>query len=76
VFRRLELDLSDDVLRALAAGKPKVIERVLMLLRLQLDKFLEKTGRDATWRRRELYYQNPDPVLRLSLNSPPSHPSK
>ncbi|XP_060557375.1 sperm flagellar protein 1-like isoform X6 [Ruditapes philippinarum] len=43
VFRRLELDLSDDVLRALANCKPKVIERVLMLLRLQIDKFLEKT---------------------------------
>ncbi|XP_052229100.1 sperm flagellar protein 1-like isoform X5 [Dreissena polymorpha] len=43
VLRRLELDLSDDVLRALANGKPKVIERVLMLLRLQIDKMLEKT---------------------------------
>ncbi|XP_060557370.1 sperm flagellar protein 1-like isoform X2 [Ruditapes philippinarum] len=75
VFRRLELDLSDDVLRALANCKPKVIERVLMLLRLQIDKFLEKTGRDSHWRRRELYYQNPDPVLRLHLNTPPSHPN-
>ncbi|XP_045189377.1 sperm flagellar protein 1-like isoform X7 [Mercenaria mercenaria] len=43
VLRRLELDLSDDVLRALANAKPKVIERVLMLMRLQIDKFLEKT---------------------------------
>ncbi|XP_052772462.1 sperm flagellar protein 1-like isoform X12 [Mya arenaria] len=43
VLKRLELDLSDDVLRALANGKPKVIERVLMLIRLQIDKFLEKT---------------------------------
>ncbi|XP_052229097.1 sperm flagellar protein 1-like isoform X2 [Dreissena polymorpha] len=74
VLRRLELDLSDDVLRALANGKPKVIERVLMLLRLQIDKMLEKTGRDGSWRRQELYYTNPDPVyLRLRLNSPPSH---
>ncbi|XP_045189371.1 sperm flagellar protein 1-like isoform X2 [Mercenaria mercenaria] len=75
VLRRLELDLSDDVLRALANAKPKVIERVLMLMRLQIDKFLEKTGRDSLWRRRELYYQNPDPVLRLQLNTPPSHPN-
>ncbi|XP_052229099.1 sperm flagellar protein 1-like isoform X4 [Dreissena polymorpha] len=77
VLRRLELDLSDDVLRALANGKPKVIERVLMLLRLQIDKMLEKTGRDGSWRRQELYYTNPDPVyLRLRLNSPPSHSTK
>ncbi|XP_052772459.1 sperm flagellar protein 1-like isoform X9 [Mya arenaria] len=77
VLKRLELDLSDDVLRALANGKPKVIERVLMLIRLQIDKFLEKTGRDQSWRRKELYHTNPDPVyLRLRLNSPPpSHPN-
>lgn len=43
VLRRLDLDLSDDVMRALANSKPKVIERVLMLLRLQIDKLLEKT---------------------------------
>ncbi|KAL4232001.1 Sperm flagellar protein 1 [Mactra antiquata] len=75
VFKKLELDLSDDVLHALANAKPKVIERVLMLLRLQIDKFLEKTGRDARWRRKELYYQDPDPVLRLRLNTPLPHPT-
>lgn len=47
VLRRLDLDLSDDVMRALANSKPKVIERVLMLLRLQIDKLLEKTGRSV-----------------------------
>ena len=76
VLRRLDLDLSDDVMRALANSKPKVIERVLMLLRLQIDKLLEKTGRDTAWRRKELFYQTPDPALRLNINTPTSHPSK
>lgn len=73
VLKALDLELSEDVMRALADGKPKVIERVLMLLRHQIDKMLEKTGRDALWRRRELYYSQPNPeFLRLQLKSPPS----
>ncbi|XP_071168248.1 sperm flagellar protein 1-like isoform X7 [Mytilus edulis] len=45
VLRKLDLDLSDDVIRALANTtnpKPRVIEKVLMLLRMQLDKMMEK----------------------------------
>lgn len=45
VLRKLDLDLSDDVIRALANTtnpKPRVIEKVLMLLRMQIDKFLER----------------------------------
>jgi hypothetical protein len=48
VLRKLDLDLSDDVIRALANTtnpKPRVIEKVLMLLRMQIDKFLERQGR-------------------------------
>ncbi|XP_071168251.1 sperm flagellar protein 1-like isoform X9 [Mytilus edulis] len=48
VLRKLDLDLSDDVIRALANTtnpKPRVIEKVLMLLRMQLDKMMEKQGR-------------------------------
>ncbi|KAK7493242.1 hypothetical protein BaRGS_00015579 [Batillaria attramentaria] len=44
VLRRLDLDLSDDVIRSLANAKTKVIERVLMMLRSQLDKAIEKTN--------------------------------
>lgn len=45
VLRRLDLELSDDVIRALANTtnpKPRVIEKVLMLLRTQIDKMLER----------------------------------
>ncbi|CAC5360104.1 unnamed protein product [Mytilus coruscus] len=45
VLRKLDLDLSDDVIRALANTtnpKPRVIEKVLMLLRMQIDKMMEK----------------------------------
>ncbi|CAC5360105.1 sperm flagellar protein 1-like isoform X4 [Mytilus californianus] len=48
VLRKLDLDLSDDVIRALANTtnpKPRVIEKVLMLLRMQIDKMMEKQGR-------------------------------
>ncbi|XP_041367948.1 sperm flagellar protein 1-like isoform X2 [Gigantopelta aegis] len=41
---KLNMDLSDDVIRSLANGKVKVIERVLMMVRLQLDKALEKAS--------------------------------
>ncbi|XP_052707145.1 sperm flagellar protein 1-like isoform X17 [Crassostrea angulata] len=55
VLRKLDLDLSDEVIRALANCKPKVVEKVLMLLRLQIDKNLQrqealvpvKTGRSS-----------------------------
>ncbi|XP_022345382.2 sperm flagellar protein 1-like isoform X12 [Crassostrea virginica] len=55
VLRKLDLDLSDEVIRALANCKPKVVEKVLMLLRLQIDKNLQrqealvplKTGRTS-----------------------------
>ncbi|KAL3865295.1 hypothetical protein ACJMK2_006902, partial [Sinanodonta woodiana] len=43
VLKKLDLDLSDEVIRALSNSKPKVIEKVLLLLRLQIDKFLEKS---------------------------------
>jgi len=45
VLRRLELDLSDDVIRALANCKQRVVEKVLMMLRTQIDKFIEKSNR-------------------------------
>lgn len=45
VLRKLDLDLSDEVIRALANCKPKVVEKVLMLLRLQIDKNLQRQGR-------------------------------
>ena len=67
MFKRLDLELTEDVMRALANGKPNVIEKVLMLLRLQIDKRLERTGRDYSWRRRELYYIDPV-LLRLPVN--------
>ena len=38
------MDLSDDMIRSLANGKVKVIERVLMMVRLQLDKALENAS--------------------------------
>ncbi|XP_061184338.1 sperm flagellar protein 1-like isoform X6 [Saccostrea echinata] len=55
VLRKLDLDLSDEVIRALANCKAKVVEKVLMLLRLQIDKNLQrqealvpvKTGRSS-----------------------------
>ncbi|XP_056005759.1 sperm flagellar protein 1-like isoform X11 [Ostrea edulis] len=55
VLRKLDLDLSDEVIRALANCKPKVVEKVLMLLRLQIDRNLQrqealvpvKTGRSS-----------------------------
>ncbi|KAK3584448.1 hypothetical protein CHS0354_006067, partial [Potamilus streckersoni] len=43
VLKKLDLDLSDEVIKALANSKPRVIEKVLLLLRLQIDKFLEKS---------------------------------
>jgi len=45
VMRRLELDLSDDVIRSLANCKQRVVEKVLMMLRVQIDKFIEKSNR-------------------------------
>lgn len=45
MLRKLDLDLSDEVIRALANCKPKVVEKVLMLLRLQIDKNLQRQGR-------------------------------
>ncbi|XP_061184311.1 sperm flagellar protein 1-like isoform X2 [Saccostrea echinata] len=45
VLRKLDLDLSDEVIRALANCKAKVVEKVLMLLRLQIDKNLQRQGR-------------------------------
>lgn len=45
VLYRLDLDLSDEVIRALVKSKKKVVERVLMLLRLQIDKAMEKMQR-------------------------------
>ncbi|XP_048744028.2 sperm flagellar protein 1-like isoform X1 [Ostrea edulis] len=45
VLRKLDLDLSDEVIRALANCKPKVVEKVLMLLRLQIDRNLQRQGR-------------------------------
>ncbi|XP_076472815.1 sperm flagellar protein 1-like isoform X2 [Babylonia areolata] len=44
VLRRLDLDLSDDVIRALANAKAKVVEKVLMMLRNQLDKAIDRTN--------------------------------
>ncbi|XP_012946508.1 sperm flagellar protein 1 [Aplysia californica] len=45
VLRRIELDLSDDVIRALSNCKQRVVEKVLMMLRVQIDKFIEKSNR-------------------------------
>lgn len=45
MLRKLDLDLSDEVIRALANCKPKVVEKVLMLLRLQIDRNLQRQGR-------------------------------
>ncbi|CAL1542860.1 unnamed protein product [Lymnaea stagnalis] len=42
VLHRLELDLSEDVIRALVNGKQSVVEKVLMMLRVQIDKFIER----------------------------------
>ena len=39
------MDLSDDVMRALANQKPNVIQRILIILRMQVDKFLARQGR-------------------------------
>ncbi|KAL8558532.1 hypothetical protein ACOMHN_038856 [Nucella lapillus] len=44
VLRRLDLDLSDDVIRALANTKARVVEKVLMMLRNQLDKAIDRTN--------------------------------
>ena len=43
-MRRLDLDLSDDVIRALSNAKTRVVEKVLMLLRNQLDKAIDRTN--------------------------------
>ncbi|XP_076461722.1 sperm flagellar protein 1-like [Babylonia areolata] len=45
VLRRLDLDLSDDVIRALSNAQGRVVEKVLMMLRSQIDTALER--RDA-----------------------------
>ena len=44
VLRRLDLDLSDEVIRAVSNAKVKVVEKVLMLLRNQLDKAIDRTN--------------------------------
>lgn len=84
VLRRLDLDLSDDVMRALANAKPKVIERVLMLLRLQLDKLLEKTVFNITDtppgmkspRGPDLTNRSVSPNNRLTKSEPAGSPRK
>ncbi|XP_021352534.1 uncharacterized protein LOC110449780 isoform X1 [Mizuhopecten yessoensis] len=45
VLKRLGMDLSDDVIRALANGKRHVIDRILILLRMQIDNLLARQGR-------------------------------
>lgn len=45
VLKRLGMDLSDDVIRALANRKPHVIERILIFLRMQIDNLLTRQGR-------------------------------
>ncbi|XP_070212529.1 sperm flagellar protein 1-like isoform X3 [Littorina saxatilis] len=42
VLQNLDLDLSEDVIRALSNAKAKVVEKVLMMLRNQIDKGLER----------------------------------
>ncbi|XP_021352539.1 sperm flagellar protein 1-like isoform X5 [Mizuhopecten yessoensis] len=42
VLKRLGMDLSDDVIRALANGKRHVIDRILILLRMQIDNLLAR----------------------------------
>ncbi|XP_069139639.1 sperm flagellar protein 1-like isoform X8 [Argopecten irradians] len=42
VLKRLGMDLSDDVIRALANRKPHVIERILIFLRMQIDNLLTR----------------------------------
>ncbi|KAK6186356.1 hypothetical protein SNE40_008407 [Patella caerulea] len=42
VLRKLDMDLSEDVMRALANCRAKVVEKVLMLLRTQIDKELDR----------------------------------
>lgn len=44
-MRKLEVDLSDDVIKALTSCKQNVAEKVMMLLREQIDKFIERSDR-------------------------------
>lgn len=66
VLRRLELDLSDDVIRALANCKQRVVEKVLMMLRIQIDRFIERSNR---LRLKTMQLQNA-----LGLKSDPMEP--
>ncbi|KAK3095814.1 hypothetical protein FSP39_019559 [Pinctada imbricata] len=45
VLQKLDFDLSEEVTRAIAKRKPGVIQKVLMLLRYQLDRQLQRQGR-------------------------------
>ncbi|XP_060065570.1 sperm flagellar protein 1-like [Ylistrum balloti] len=45
VLKRLGMDLSDDVIRALANAENHVIERILIILRMQIDNLLTRQGR-------------------------------
>ncbi|XP_046358526.1 sperm flagellar protein 1-like [Haliotis rufescens] len=44
VLKKLDLDLSDDIIRSLSYCKSKVAEKVLMMLRLQIDRALDKSA--------------------------------
>ncbi|ESO98401.1 hypothetical protein LOTGIDRAFT_214018 [Lottia gigantea] len=45
VLRKIDMDLSEDVIRALANARAKVVEKILMLVRAQIDKELDRKRR-------------------------------
>lgn len=55
VLQKLDLDLSDNVIRALSNAKTKVVEKVLMMLRNQLDRAIDRT---TTWKLRARHLQD------------------
>ncbi|KAH9499174.1 Sperm flagellar protein 1 [Bulinus truncatus] len=50
VLCHLGIDLSEEIIRALANCKQNVVEKLLMILRYQIDKYIEKYGaKSKTW---------------------------
>ncbi|XP_059145828.1 sperm flagellar protein 1-like isoform X2 [Physella acuta] len=69
VLHRLDLDLSEDVIRSLSSGKQSVVEKVLMMLRFQIDKHIDKYNSN---RARQKYHKSPREMEDFSCFGPSS----
>ncbi|GAA37561.1 Sperm flagellar protein 1 [Clonorchis sinensis] len=68
VFKKLNFELSDDVIDSLVAAKPGTIEKVLLLLKTKIDHMVaDERGRSYDWRpESEQYSGNNSPIPRAS----------